>query len=94
MGGLPELIGSDELVPPNDPAALSNKIVELLRNPARMTRLSQHNLKMAADFTSDVLRARRAAFYGHLRELTENWRQPRRNELQRAGSDSAAIDPR
>ena len=94
VGGIPELIGPDELVPPDDPAALSNKIVELLRDPARMTRLSQRNLKMAADFTSDVLRTRRAAFYAHParsdRELAAT--SPQRTAERRFGPGT--IDPR
>ena len=56
VGGIPELIGAGELVPPNDTSALASKIVELLRDPVRMTQLSQRNLRVAAGFTSELLR--------------------------------------
>ena len=83
VGGIPELIGPDELVPPENAAALANKIGELLRDPCRMNHLSQRNLKIAAGFTSDVLRVRRVAFYEQLRNLTEKWqRQQHGKELQ------------
>ena len=96
VGGIPELIGPDELVPPDDAGALANKIVELLRDPARMTRLSQRNLKMAADLPAMCSATRRVAFYEHLRNLTENWRRtsPQRSADCRRRSDPAAIDPR
>ena len=80
VGGIPELIGPDELVPPDDPAALAGKIAEVLRDPARMVRLSERNLQIAAGFTSEVLCARRVDYYEHLRNLTESWqRDHRRN---------------
>jgi glycosyltransferase involved in cell wall biosynthesis len=83
VGGIPELIGTDELVPPDDVTALASKILELLRDPTRMSQLSARNLNVAAGFTSDVLRARRIAFYERLRELTKIWqRQLGAHELQ------------
>ena len=89
VGGIPELIGPEELVPPNDPNVLANKIVELVRDPARMTRLSRRNLQVAAGFTSDVLRTRRIKFYEHLSGLTDAWirQQHRRDELQTVNSN-------
>jgi glycosyltransferase involved in cell wall biosynthesis len=82
VGGIPELIGPDELVPPDNPTALANKITELLGDPERMERLSERNLQIATGFTSEVLRARRLAFYEHLRNLTESWqRDHRRNDV-------------
>ena len=82
VGGIPELIGADELVPPDDVTALASKILDLLRDPTRMSQLSARNLKVAAGFASDVLR-RRIAFYEQLRNLTETWqRQLGVRELQ------------
>jgi glycosyltransferase involved in cell wall biosynthesis len=83
VGGVPELVGPDELVPPDDANALASKIVEVLRDPARMARLSERNLQIAAGFTSKVLRARRVVFYEHVRQLTEAWqREHGRRDLQ------------
>jgi len=71
VGGFPELLAADELVPPNDVSALAKTITELLRDPARMARLSRRNLAVAARYTADVLQSRRIAFYEHLRGMTE-----------------------
>jgi len=74
VGGVPELLSADELVRPGTSEALSRKIAEVARDPARMARLSAQNLARARAFHADVLRARRRAFYEHVRDVTVRWR--------------------
>ena len=70
VGGIPELLPSEDLVPPNDAAALANKIIEILADPQRMTHMSARNLEVAAEYRADVLVPRRRQFYQRLRELS------------------------
>lgn len=73
VGGIPELLASEDLVPPGDAAALANKIREVVTDRDRMARMSARNLNKAKEYTDEVLRERRIAFYRYLREKTEAW---------------------
>lgn len=73
VGGIPELLGADELVPPGNATALAAKIQEVLKDPARMEALSRRNLALAREFLDSVLAARRRTFYEHLRDCTMRW---------------------
>jgi len=71
VGGIPELLAPEELVPPGEAAALARKIGEVLTDPGRLARLSASNWEKAREFHDDSLRGRRRAFYRRLRERTE-----------------------
>jgi glycosyltransferase involved in cell wall biosynthesis len=73
VGGIPELLPAEDLVPPGDAMALAAKIREVIADPERMARMSARNLAKAAEYREDVLRERRVAFYRYLREQTEAW---------------------
>jgi glycosyltransferase involved in cell wall biosynthesis len=73
VGGIPELISSDSLVPPDDAPALAAKIGDVLSDCGRMTRMSKENLERVTEYTDDVLRSRREAFYRHLASETARW---------------------
>jgi glycosyltransferase involved in cell wall biosynthesis len=73
VGGIPELLPPEDLVPPGDAGALAAKIAGVLADPARMAAMSARNLDRARGYRDDVLRARRVAFYRHVREETEAW---------------------
>jgi glycosyltransferase involved in cell wall biosynthesis len=73
VGGIPELLASEDLVPPGDVTALANKIREVATNPERMARMSARNLEKAKDYTDEVLFERRKEFYHYVREETEAW---------------------
>jgi glycosyltransferase involved in cell wall biosynthesis len=73
VGGIPELLPGEDLVPPADPAALAAKILEVARDPARMQRMSYRNLNLANEFSDPVLREHRLAFYRHLRHVMSQW---------------------
>lgn len=73
VGGIPELLRSDEMVPPNDVTALAEKIREVLCDRQRMAALSKRNLEIAREYEEEVLRARRVEFYRYVREKTALW---------------------
>lgn len=73
VGGIPELLPTEDMVPPNAPEALANKIIEIVHDPERMSRMSARNLDKAKEYRSDVLQARRAAMYMHLKDVTKAW---------------------
>ena len=73
VGGIPELLPPEDMVPPGDVAALAQKIHEVVTAPERMTRMSARNLEKAKEYAEEVLRQRRIAFYRYVREKTEEW---------------------
>jgi glycosyltransferase involved in cell wall biosynthesis len=73
VGGIPELLPPEDMVPPGDVDALAGKIREVLNSPARMAKMSARNLTKAAEYRDDVLAARRKAFFEHLRRITAEW---------------------
>ena len=73
VGGIPELLPPEDMVPPGDVAALAVKITEVVTDPERMAWMSARNLEKAKAYREEVLRERRLAFYRHVRETTETW---------------------
>ena len=72
-GGIPEMLPSDVLVPPNDVNALARKIREVVTDPHRMARASARNLEKAQEYRETEVNKRRAAFYRHVRDVTQAW---------------------
>ncbi|BAY07122.1 glycosyltransferase family 4 protein [Calothrix sp. NIES-2098] len=73
VGGIPELLEPENMVPPGDVAALAEKIRAVVTDPERMARMSARNLEKAQEYIDEVLRARRIKFYSYVREKTEAW---------------------
>jgi glycosyltransferase involved in cell wall biosynthesis len=73
VGGIPELLAPEDIVPPGDVAALSAKIREVVTNPERMARMSARNLEKAKEYTNEILRERQIAFYNYVRKSTQDW---------------------
>ena len=73
VGGIPELLPPEDLVPPGDAAALAARILEVARDRARMVRMSSRNRLRARDYSDPVLREHRLAFYRHLRQAMSEW---------------------
>lgn len=73
VGGIPELLPAEDMVPPGDVAALASKIREVVTDPDRMARMSARNLEKAKEYTDEVLRQQRLIFYRYVREQTEAW---------------------
>lgn len=73
IGGIPELLDDDALVPADDPEALATAIARILSDPALRARQSDRNLALAQTYGKDILQERRIAFLRELRARTENW---------------------
>lgn len=78
VGGIGELLASEDLVPPADVPALTAKLNEVVSDPERLMRMSARNAKTAAQYESSLLAARRPPFYQELRSRTEAWLRKRR----------------
>ncbi|MBZ5639461.1 MAG: glycosyltransferase family 4 protein [Acidobacteriia bacterium] len=75
VGGIPELLPAADTVPPNDAPALARKLEEVIASPERRAAMSLANLETASGYREDMGAARRAAFYGEVRDRTERWRR-------------------
>jgi glycosyltransferase involved in cell wall biosynthesis len=80
VGGIPELLSSEDIVCPGDAAALARKIHQVLTSPQRMSDQSVRNLEKAQEYRDEVLNKRRVAFYNHVREATQVWLENRRDQ--------------
>ena len=72
-GGTPELLQPDEMVEPNDPAELAEKIAEVLQDPARLEQMSISNLEKSRRFHQSLVQLRRNKFLTVVRERTADW---------------------
>jgi glycosyltransferase involved in cell wall biosynthesis len=70
VGGVPELLAAEDLVPPRDPAALTALLRTVITDPARRDAMAAHNHEAAADFREAVLGERRVNLYRRLRAGT------------------------
>jgi glycosyltransferase involved in cell wall biosynthesis len=73
VGGIPELLPAEDMVPPGDAAALAAKLREVLTNPERLAAMSARNLATARDYHCERIAGRRRAFYESLRDTTQTW---------------------
>ncbi|BAZ68528.1 group 1 glycosyl transferase [Fischerella sp. NIES-4106] len=84
VGGIPELLVCEDLVPPGDVVALFSKIREVVTDPERMTRMSVRNLQKAKKYTDERLREQRIEFYCYIRETTQVWLNEQKQEYWQA----------
>jgi len=70
VGGIPELLPAEDVVPPGDAAALAAKIQAVLADRDRLERMAARNLEFARQFREDLLDAQRLAFYEELRRVS------------------------
>ncbi len=73
VGGIPELLPEEDMVPPGDRQALARKIHEVATDPVRLSAMSARNLLLAGDYRADLLDEKRREFYRHVRDITELW---------------------
>lgn len=71
VGGIPELLASEDLVPPGVVATLAAKIESVIRNPDRLEKMGRRNLQTVEKYRSDKLNRRRIEHYERLKEATE-----------------------
>lgn len=73
VGGIPELLAPEDMVPPGNVEALAVKIREVHDDAARLAAMSARNLQRAGDFHADILWERRRGFYEAVRDRTVAW---------------------
>jgi glycosyltransferase involved in cell wall biosynthesis len=71
VGGIPELLPEQDLVPPGDVAALARTMRAYYEDPARRAAASRRNLAAARDYHTETLWPRRRRFYESVRAITE-----------------------
>ena len=72
VGGIPELLNQEDMIPPGNVAALASKIRCVFTNPDRMTSMSARNWKKAKEYDYEVLRQQWNDFYGQVRSQTQS----------------------
>ncbi|MBN2466135.1 glycosyltransferase family 4 protein, partial [candidate division WOR-3 bacterium] len=70
VGGTREILPAEYVVPIGDSIALADKLVEVARDPDRLARMSEENLRRARRFADEVLMKRRVAFYRAVADAT------------------------
>jgi glycosyltransferase involved in cell wall biosynthesis len=73
VGGIPELLPTECLVPRDDHITLAATLHALATNPAEQERLGKANIVTAARFCEDAIGPRRLEFYKAVRQATEKW---------------------
>lgn len=73
VGGIPELLPEDCLVPAGDVLALAHRIGEFLDQPDRMLSAALRNLDHAHNYEEAKLHHARLEYYKAVRETTEAW---------------------
>ena len=69
VNGIPELLETEYMFDPIDVDGFTNKIVELLNNPEKLTQMSIRNIKKAREYEETILQKRRVEFYTRLKNL-------------------------
>lgn len=70
IGGIPELLAEEDIVPPGDAPALAGKIMQVLADPAKMQEMSERNFRASQEYHPGHLRERRTAFYQFVHNAT------------------------
>jgi glycosyltransferase involved in cell wall biosynthesis len=73
VGGIPELLPSEDMVEPGNAGALAEKIREVIGNPARLEVMAKRNLDTARSYRASILSQRRTEMYSNLKEQTREW---------------------
>ncbi|MGA8101103.1 MAG: glycosyltransferase family 4 protein [Candidatus Acidiferrales bacterium] len=71
VGGIPELLAEEDLLPIGDPQALAGKMIQVARDPERLHRMSARNLERVREFRPEALQKARREFYRSVRQKTE-----------------------
>jgi glycosyltransferase involved in cell wall biosynthesis len=73
IGGIPELLPPEDLVPPGDSHALARKIKEVATDDQRMVRMSIRNLEKAKMYRAEIMCERTLEFHKCLKDETMSW---------------------
>lgn len=73
VGGVPELLGHDDMVFEPSPIAFANKLMEVISNDERLKTMSESNLKRSHEYADKYLQNRRNDCYRALKQRTEQY---------------------
>lgn len=68
IAGVPELLSADYLFAPDDDKAFADEIMHLINNPDELKIMSKANIKVAQEYTTDILTERRNKMYLFLKK--------------------------
>ena len=71
IGGIPELLEEEMLVPVDDAQALADRILYLIRHPEEADRHAGRNLEKAHSYADEVLKEKRQQFFQAVTSLVE-----------------------
>ena len=74
VGGIPELLDDEDMVPPGEVEPLAKKIEEVVGDKGELEQMSRRNLQKVKKYCIDHLSKRRKEFYQKLAEITRTWR--------------------
>jgi glycosyltransferase involved in cell wall biosynthesis len=72
VGGIPELLADEDIVPPADVKALADKMEEVLRDVSRLERMARRNLQTAREYRRSELSKRWVEFYKKVAEISKS----------------------
>ncbi|GAJ04944.1 unnamed protein product, partial [marine sediment metagenome] len=72
VGGIPELLADEDIVPPADVKALADKMEEVLRDVSRLERMARRNLQTAQEYRRSELSKRWVEFYKKVAEISKS----------------------
>ena len=70
VGGIPDLVSSPYLCPPNDPDYLAEAIMKILDSPLERSEMAKANVKKASEYVFPILIKRRTEAYKYLQACT------------------------
>jgi glycosyltransferase involved in cell wall biosynthesis len=68
VGGIPELLAEEDLLPIGDPQALAHRMIQVARDPGLLHRMSARNLERAWKFHPGAMKKARREFYNSVRQ--------------------------
>ena len=87
VGGIPELLPAEDLVPPGDVHALAQKLQEVVTSPSRLDAMSSRNLAAAHTYEDSAMTQQRTAFYQYIEEQTARWQTTRHRVVPSSGTE-------
>ncbi len=79
VGGIPEVLDSEFLVPAGDARSLAVRIKSVLSDPHKLSEMSARNLRKALEYEDSKLASKRQDFYRQVRMIAEHHRWSRRS---------------
>jgi glycosyltransferase involved in cell wall biosynthesis len=70
VGGIPELLEAEDMVPQDNAAALAKQMIDIATNPVRYRSMANRNLRKAITYGRSFLAEPRKRFYESVRDLT------------------------